>query len=73
MPKKSQSANSSNIECYYCHRKGHIASRYPRRTLTIELDYAETIPTENTLKDFNPLEPTNSEEEYEEEYEELGG
>ncbi|KAI9199122.1 hypothetical protein LWI28_027843 [Acer negundo] len=45
-----------NIECHHCHAKGHIASRYPQRTLIIGQEYDDYYPPDPTDEVVKPIE-----------------
>ena len=66
----SHSVSSSNIQCHYCHNKGHIVARCPHHTLAIRIE-GEEILHDSPIEDFNLVEPATSEAEYKENCEDL--
>ena len=49
-PIESKASNSSTV-CHKCHHKGHIASRYPQRTLVLDVEHSSLEDGEDQIVD----------------------
>ena len=50
-------ASNSSIVCHKYHHKGHIASRYPQRALTLDVEQSSLEDKEDQIVD--PLDYSN--------------
>ena len=66
-PIESKASNSSFV-CHKCHHKCHIASRYPQRSLALDVEHSSLEAEEGQIVD--PLDYSGDEDDLHEDYDE---